>query len=124
VSILSRLENLPTQDQMQSVLSMMSRLESLSMPDKIQSLVSMIGRLEDSVMGLREEVSRNSEWTERTIGIHERRQLRQASPYSSRTTLSPSPQRSHHRPSDAISPVPSHLSFDGVTHSTPREPAQ
>ena len=123
-SIISRLENLPTQDQMQSILSMMSRLDNLSMPDQIQSLVSIIDRLEDTVMGLRDEMSRNLEWTERTIGIHERRHHRQVSPYPSMTALTPSPQRRHHRLSDSTSPTSSqhsHMSFAGVTTSTPRE---
>ncbi|KAK5809445.1 hypothetical protein F5H01DRAFT_349285 [Linnemannia elongata] len=123
-SIISRLENLPTQDQMEAILSRMSRLENLSMPDQIQSLVSMIGRLEETVMGLRNDISRSSEWTERTIGIHERRQPRQASPYSSNTVLTPSPQRRQHRLSGSVSPTASQhsiMSFNGVTTSTPRE---
>jgi len=94
------------------------------MPDQIQSLVSMIGRLEDTVMGLRNDMFRNSEWTERTIGIHERRHLRQASPYSSNTALTPSPQRRHQRQSGSISPTASQhsiMSFAGVETSTPRD---
>ncbi|KAK3826489.1 MAG: hypothetical protein JOS17DRAFT_776338 [Linnemannia elongata] len=79
-----------TQDQHQSILS---RLEKLPTQD----------RLEDTVMGLRDEMSRNSKWTERTIGIHERRHHRQVSPYSSITALTPSPQRSHHRLSNSTS---------------------
>ncbi|OAQ22676.1 hypothetical protein K457DRAFT_143243, partial [Linnemannia elongata AG-77] len=110
-----------TQDQYQSI---MSSLQNLVTQDQFQSLVSMIRRLEDTVMGLRNDVSRNSEWTERTIGIHERRQLRQASPYSSNTALTPSPQRRHHRLSGSTSPTASQhsiMSFNGVTTSTPRE---
>ncbi|OAQ27483.1 hypothetical protein K457DRAFT_1894528 [Linnemannia elongata AG-77] len=82
------------------------------------------GRLEDTVKGLRNDISRSSEWTERTIGIHERRQPRQASPYSSNTALTPSPQRIQHHLSGSISPTASQhsiMSFNGVTTSTPRE---
>ncbi|KAF9272092.1 hypothetical protein BGZ88_005224 [Linnemannia elongata] len=123
-SILSRLDNLPTQDQMQSILSMISRLEKVSMPDQIQSLVSMIGRLEDTVMGLRDDVSRNSEWTERTIGIHERRHHRQASPYSPNTALTPSPQRRHHRLSGSVSPTASQHSIMSFAGTSSRQQEQ
>ncbi|KAK5810195.1 hypothetical protein F5H01DRAFT_415203 [Linnemannia elongata] len=110
-----------TQDQYQSI---MLSLQNLVTQDQFQALVSMISRLEDTVKGLRNDVSRNSEWTERTIGIHERRQLRQASPYSSNTALTPSPHSRHHRLSGSVGPTASQhsiKSFNGVTTSTPKE---
>lgn len=61
------------------------------MPSQIQLHVPKIGSLEDTVMWLRDEMSRNSEWTERIIGIHERKHRRQMPLYSSIMGLAPSP---------------------------------
>ncbi|KAF9079000.1 hypothetical protein BGX23_005417, partial [Mortierella sp. AD031] len=49
----------------------MSRLENLVTQDQFQSLASMISRLENAVMDMHNEVSRQPAWTERSIDIRE-----------------------------------------------------